>query len=280
MKSHTDILFTRLSRLKKDDIKELLVGGLKVSTDDVTNKNKQDLILMCSKELRSAAGSSTVNIFRKDHEFPYKQILIDVADKLAPGHTILSWTQYKIEDSHTAGEIERAIANLFEERTKLWWSKLSDEKKTEFVNGINTAMGRAEKVREVTNEGVIKSFITQQMIENIIQAGIMSGLLKVSAGGVLGTLGLSVIAQLGWLIVLQTVGWMGGIKFALFGIAGHGAMGGAVAGIGGLAVGSALAIPTLFAFADGAAYRKTVPTVVLLIAKNRLAGSTHTIETC
>lgn len=58
-----------------------------------------ELILLCSKKLRAAAGSSTGNMFRNDHGFPYKQILIDVADKLSPGHTVLSWTDYKLDDS-------------------------------------------------------------------------------------------------------------------------------------------------------------------------------------
>lgn len=279
MKPLEDVLFLRLRRLKKDDIKALLVGGLKVSEACVNTQKKQDLILLCSKELRSAAGSSTANAFRKDHDFPYKQILIDVADKLSPGHTILSWTEYKLEDSHSEKDIEETIATLFEERAKLWWSKLSNDKKAEFVEGINTAMGGTDGVSKIAISGEIKSFLTQQVIENIIQSGIMSGLVKVSAGGVLGSLGVSVISQIGWLIVLQTVGWMSGIKFLLFGVAGHGAMGGAVAGLGGLAVGGALSIPTLFAFADGAAYRKTVPTIVMLIAKYRMAISSHQIDT-
>ena len=278
MTPHPDVLLSRLRRLKKDDLMEILVGGLKVPAKSVTNNDKQALIHLCSKELRGAAGSSTANVFREDHEFPYKQILIDVADKLSPGHTILSWTDYKLEDAHTEDEIENTISNLFEERTKKWWKGLSSKKKKEFVGGINTAMAGNDEVRKVTNSGALGSFATQQMIENIIQTGIMSGLGKVAAGGALGTLGVSVIAQVGWLIVLQTVGWMSGVKFLLFGVAGHGAMGGAVSMVGGLAVSGILSIPTLFAFTDGAAYRKTVPTMILLITKHRLALSSRQTE--
>lgn len=104
--------------------------------------------------------------------------------------------------------------------------------------------GDAE-MRKVTNSGAFGSFITQQIVENIIQAGIMSGLSKVAAGGVLGTLGVTVISQLGWFIVLQTVGWMGGGKIAIFGIAGHGSLGGAITGLGGTAIGGLLAISEL-----------------------------------
>lgn len=237
---------------------------------------KKDLIELCSKELRAAAGSSTLNTVRNDHAFPYKQILIDVADKLSLGHTLLSWTDYTIDDNHSESEIEETIAQLFEERAKKWWNSLSDEKKKDFVGGINVAMGDA--VSEIANSGGAKTFVTQQMIENIIQTGIMTGLSKVAAIGVFGSLGMSVIAQIGWLVVLQTVGWMGGIKIALFGLGGNGALGGAVGGIGGAVVGGVLAIPTLYALVDGAAYRKTVPTVVLLVAKHKAALVTHLVE--
>lgn len=280
MKPKKDVLFSRLRCLKKDDIKELLVGGLKMQADSMTTQKKEDLVLLCSKELRSAAGSSTVNLFRDDHEFPYKQILIDVADKLSPGHTILSWTNFTLEDNHTEKEIEDLIASLFEEQAKLWWDKLPADKKKEFVGGINNAVGRSKTAQRITKSGEFRSFITQQMIENLIQTGIMTGLVKISASGILGTLGISVVAQIGWLIVLQTVGWMGGVKFLLFGIAGQGAMGGAVTGLGGLAIGGVLSIPSLFAFADGAAYRKTVPTIVLLIAKHRMAISSRDDRIC
>ena len=276
MQNKHDVLFEHLDQLKKDDLKQLLTVGLRLKVDKIKNLMKKDLIELCSKELRAAAGSSTLNTVRDDHAFPYKQILIDVADKLSPGHTLLSWTDYTIDDDHSESEIEETIALLFEDRAKQWWNSLSDEKKKEFVGGINVAMGGA--VSDIANSGGVKTFVTQQMIENIIQTGIMTGLSKVAAVGIFGSLGMSVIAQIGWFVVLQTVGWMGGVKIALFGLGGHGALGGAVGGIGGAVVGGLLSIPTLYALVDGTAYRKTVPTVVLLVAKHRAAMLTHSVE--
>lgn len=276
MQNKHDVLFEHLNQLKKDDLKQLLTVGLRLKVDKIKNLMKKDLIELCSKELRAAAGSSTLNTVRDDHAFPYKQILIDVADKLSPGHTLLSWTDYTIDDDHSESEIEETIALLFEDRAKQWWNSLSDEKKKEFVGGINVAMGGA--VSDIANSGGVKTFVTQQMIENIIQTGIMTGLSKVAAVGIFGSLGMSVIAQIGWFVVLQTVGWMGGVKIALFGLGGHGALGGAVGGIGGAVVGGLLSIPTLYALVDGTAYRKTVPTVVLLVAKHRAAMLTHSVE--
>lgn len=276
MHANHDALFERLNQLKKDDLKLILTNGLRLNTDNVKNLMKKDLVDLCSKELRAAAGSSTLNTVRDDHAFPYKQILIDVADKLSPGHTVLSWTDYKLSDSHSEAEIEETIALLFEEHAKKWWNSLSDEKKREFVGGINVAMDSSAS--KITNSGQFKTLVTQQMIENIIQAGIMQCLSKVAAAGIFGNLGISVISQIGWLVVLQTVGWMGGIKIALFGLGGHGALGGAVGGIGGAVVGGLLSIPTLYVLVDGAAYRKTVPTVVLLVAKHRAALISHSVE--
>jgi len=276
MHTNRDVLFERLIQLKKDDLKLLLTSGLWLKMDEVKGLMKKDLIDLCSKELRAAAGSSTLNKFRDDHAFPYKQILIDVADKLSLGHTMLSWTDYTVDDSHREAEIEDTISRLFEEHAKKWWKSLSDEKKKEFVGGINVAMEGS--VKNITGSGQFKAFVTQQMIENIIQSGIVTGLSKVAAVGIFGNLGISVVSQIGWFVVLQTVGWMGGVKIALFGLGGHGALGAAVGGVGQAVVGGVLSIPTLYVLFDGAAYRKTVPSIVLLIAKYRATLSTHAVE--
>ena len=82
--------------------------------------------------------------------------------------------------------------------------------------------------------------------------------------------GVSVVSQVGWLILLQTVGWMGGLKIAVFGIGGYGALGGMVGTLGGAAIGGVPALPTAAALLDGPAYRKTVPTVIILLAKSRM----------
>lgn len=221
----SDPLTIRLDLLNQNDLKTILLSGLKVDEEVVFGKSKEVLIRLLSKELRAAASSSTVGLRRDEHEFPYKQILIDVADKLAPGYTALSWTKYKLEDAHTVEEIEEAIAAIFEEKARKWWSGLSEEKKSKFSNDIEIAL-KAQGVGTVTNGGAIKDFAIQQVIENLIQTGIMNGIGSIAAKGVLGGVGVTLIGQVGWLILLQTVGWMGGIKIALFGIGGYGAAGG------------------------------------------------------
>lgn len=91
-----------------------------------------------------------------------------------------------------------------------------------------------------------------------------------SAGGIFGVVGVSLVGQLGWVILVQSVGWMSGMKIAIFGIGGYGAMGGAVTWLGSAAIGGAVALPGLVALADGPAYRKTVPTTIMLLARTGL----------
>jgi hypothetical protein len=262
----SDSLTTRLNILHHDDLKTILVSGLKVDENTVSGKNKDYLIRIFSKELRAAGSSTTAGLLRDEHAFPYKQILIDVVDKLTPGHTPLSWTKYKLEDSHTEEEIEEKIATLFEDKTRLWWAGLTDEQKSKFANDLQGAL-KQQNIASFTNAGM-KPFLAQQAIESVIQAGVMKGIGSMAASGIVGGLGISIVGQIGW-ILLQTVGWMGGLKIAMFGIAGYGATGGAVTAIGSAAIGAALSVPALFALADGAAYRKAVPTVIMLIVTLR-----------
>jgi|JI10StandDraft_1071094.scaffolds.fasta_scaffold37295_3 uncharacterized protein YaaW (UPF0174 family) len=68
------------------------------------HKNAEDNTI--SEVYRAAAGHTMISPFRDKHALPYKQILIDVADKLKPG---LGWTDFKIDDRHTEENIEDQI---------------------------------------------------------------------------------------------------------------------------------------------------------------------------
>jgi hypothetical protein len=65
---------------------------------------------------------------------------------------------------------------------------------------------------------------------------------------------------------------MAGLKIAVFGVGGYGAFGGAVSFLGATAVGTAVALPGFLFLADAPAYRKTTPTIVMLLAKTRFNG--------
>ena len=269
LSSKKDLLFTRLLDLDEADLRSIAVSTLKLSEKKIASLNKDQLVILCSKELRSAAGSTTINVFRSTHTFPYKKMLIDVADKLTEGSTFLSWTPYKLNDQHTEEEIEAVIVELFEEKARRWWFKLSDKKKEEFMMGLNGVLS-GESIGKVNLNGGLKEYIKQQAVENLFQNGVVGGLTKVAASGVMGTIGVSMLTQIGWVILLQTVGFMGGLKIVMFGIGGMGAFGGAVSWLGATAVSSVLAIPTTVALVDGTAYRKTIPGIIMLLAKSKI----------
>ncbi len=264
-----DLLLQRLKDLRGNDLKSLIVGGLQLGEAALEGLNHTELAMLCSEELRSAAGSSAVNLTRDAHEFPYKQLLIDIADKISPGVTPLSWTNYRLKDEHKEEEIEQVVLDLFDEQVRRWWRKLSETKRHEFVSGINSALNGDKGTTDSINKGAIP-FLQQQAIENLIQTGLVGGLGKIAAGGSLGIVGVSVVGQIGWVILVQTVGWMAGLKIMVFGLGGYGAFGGAVTALGSAAIGSAVALPGMVVMIDGPAYRKTVPTVVMLLAKTRL----------
>lgn len=270
-----DLLLSKLRQLDENELRSLLVSGLRVSKEDVSSLSREELVLMISEELRSSAGSSCRNLFRGKHEFPYKQILIDVADRLSDGFTPLSWTKYKLDDSHLEREIEDTILNLFDERARKWWEKLPDKKKAEFIDGIESVLA-GENLEEVKLSGGAKTFLTQQVIDNIFQYGVTLGLTQVTAPGLSGMLGVTIVGHIGWLIIVQTLGFMTGIKIAIFGIGGIGAWGHAISYLGGAAVGGLLSIPSTLLVLDGAAYRKTIPTIIMLLTLCRAKSHSAT----
>lgn len=267
-KLNDDQLFQRLRQLDDNSLHSLLVSGLRLSKDKLVGMDSEELILLCSKELRSAAGSSARNFFRDEHEFPYKQILIDVADRLADGFTPLSWTKFKLGDSHSEQEIENVILNVFDERARKWWDKLPEQKKAEFIGGLQSVLD-GQLHGKFNPSGGIKTILTQQVLDSIFQNGVTLGLSQIAAPGLAGLLGVSIVSHIGWLILVQTLGFMTGIKIAVFGIGGFGALGGAVSLLGVTAVGAALSIPSTLLALDGTAYRKTIPSVLMLLAMIR-----------
>jgi hypothetical protein len=67
--------------------------------------------------------------------------------------------------------------------------------------------------------------LTQQVIDNAFQYGVTWGLSKILAPGLAGVLGVSIVGHIGWLIIVQTLGFMTGIKIAILGIGGMGVWG-------------------------------------------------------
>jgi uncharacterized protein YaaW (UPF0174 family) len=126
-----DIIFSRLRKATKEE-KEEICKALRIPfTSD---------IYAISKEYRSAAGHSFRNLFREDHELPYKKILIDVADKLKPG---ILWTSHKYDDDIPEKRIENEIELYLLDRVQKELNKLTDserkKKEEEFKKGFEKA---------------------------------------------------------------------------------------------------------------------------------------------
>jgi hypothetical protein len=75
-----------------------------VARHDAGREADSELVEELSKARRSTGGHSFGNHFRQDQDLPDKQMLIKLADKMAPGWSHLSWTEYRLIEDH--GEIE------------------------------------------------------------------------------------------------------------------------------------------------------------------------------
>src|SRR5690348_16918730 len=106
-----DTLWKPLESARRKELEKLAEI---VCLPDVEPKPEAVLIEGLSKEIRCAAGHFINNLFRGPHDFRYKQMLIDVADKLAPGWTFLSWTGYKLNDDHSELEVEETVWGYWE----------------------------------------------------------------------------------------------------------------------------------------------------------------------
>jgi hypothetical protein len=122
------MLWKRLESARPAELHKL--AGM-VGLPDPEGKADSQLVEELSKAIRSAAGHSFRNLFRQDHDFPYKQMLIDVADKLAPGLTPLSWTKYRLWDDHRETEIEETVWRFYEARVQEITAKIPEQDKAD-----------------------------------------------------------------------------------------------------------------------------------------------------
>jgi uncharacterized protein YaaW (UPF0174 family) len=238
---------TLWQRLESSRTGELIKLGEILKLRDPKEKKRDVLIEETSRELRDAAGHFVGNLCRQAHAFPYKQILIDVANKTAPGWTFLAWTKYKLNDRHGEIEIEEEIWRSYEERVKKATENISPEDK--------------EKLRRQTEEELRKRGLSEAIIKNI-GAGILGG----AAAGMIGpglayTIALSTSSGLAWLKLM----WIGKASLALI-----------------LSTSSVvfafLYIPALAWFLGGTAYRKTIPATLHLILIRKLRELEETLK--
>ncbi|SFV53271.1 hypothetical protein MNB_SM-3-286 [hydrothermal vent metagenome] len=183
-----------------------------------------------AKEYRKAAGHSVANLFRRD-KLPYKQILIDVADKL---HDSIGWTHFKLEDNHTESDIEKKILEDIKKKAdkfKEEWSKLSPKKREQTEKKLRDKLGK---------EGYNKQAI--------------SGSIALLASGGVGVAAATPVA-----LSLFYSGFFASTIASIIGVN----ISALIAG--GAIAGGLIGLPALIAIAGTPAYRKIIPVTIILI---------------
>ena len=259
-----DRLYDLMEQLDDGELLFLLKNGLGRTERKYKYYTRERLTDIISAELRQAASHSAANFLRLEHEFPYRQILLDVADKLGEGYKP---ARYGLAD-RSEEEIEKEILRLFELKIRQWWNRLRDSEKERFADQMGQTVN-AETVNFVSRRAYIRHRVIKELKDSVITKGIILGMLAVSAGGFLGFLGGSLLTAVGFRIIISSIGLAGGIGILTKGIAGFSGVSLATF-VGTIAVGIGIFLPsTLYFYAD-TNYKKTIPTVVMLLSRVHL----------
>lgn len=254
-----DRLYYLLGQLDHAELLFLLKYGLRKTEIKYKYYSADRLRDMISSELRRMASHRWANLLRLEHEFPYKQILIDVESKLS------GVSMYKLDDDHTEEEIEKEILRLFDLKTKKWWKKLNRAEKKKTADKISRIIN-AELVNSVNRMTYIKHRISKEIKDSIFTKGIVVAMLALSAGGFLGIIGGSLLTQIGLNTVIRLRGNVAALRLLTAGFAG--ASGKVVLDIiGGLVAGVAVFVPSTIYFYADTNYRKTIPTIIMLLSR-------------
>ena len=235
-----DVLWQRLETTHTAELRKL--GEIVRLVDSICKPNAV-LVEELSKDIRSAAGHWLRNIFRGPHDFPYKQMLIDVADKMASGWTFLSWTTYTLSDRHREQDIEETIWADFERRMEAKIKSIPEEEREQL---------RKDTDLELRGMGYSEALVYQ-----------------IGAGLAAGAAATAVAPALAYSIALNTATGLAWLKLWWVGQAAASAVFGVGAGVFGL-----IYAPVFLVWLGSAAYRKTIPAALQLIQIRKL----HEVE--
>lgn len=226
-----DVLFQRLRSAQRPDL-DSLIGDLKLDATKFHGKPDADLIEAISARLRSAAGNSLLNPTRGPHDFLYKEVLVDVADKLAPGP--MTWSRFKVSGPESEVELEDYIAERVEARVAKLVREMNEEDRRKLQTRLETDM-RSKGIPDSVAHGALTGLST----------GAISGL-------AFGPLMASLLYS--------------GIWTSIFGLTAAQVL------VGGVALGGPVGVGlATIAVLSGPSYSKTIPTVYRLILIRRSA---------
>jgi uncharacterized protein YaaW (UPF0174 family) len=112
-------------------------------------------------------------------------------------------------------------------------------------------------------------------MDSVVTKGLVVGMLTLSAGGMLGILGGSMLSRIGF----QTLSKLNGLTAiniltkGAYGLTGIGALN----LIGGIVAGTIVFIPSTIFFYAGTNFKKTIPVIIMLLARVHLNKSKKTL---
>ncbi len=220
-----DTIFKRLEAATEVELKEIC-SALKINcTKDF------DVI---SKDYRSAAGHTVVNIFRSNHDLLYKRILIDVADKLKLG---FGWTDFSMDDDFSEVDIEEKILEYINDKVQEELKKLSDKDREEAAKKIK------DKLESLGYSQSVVSSMTSVIASGTLAAAVATPLtLSIFYSGVMASIWAGVFGPSAVLLAMSGTG-----------------------------IGLVIALPLLVGTLGGPAYRKIIPaTIQMIIIRKRI----------
>jgi hypothetical protein len=193
----TDQLTAKIKLLDMELLKQVWTV-LKKDPAELDLHSRKKRILMVADEIRSVSGHSIGNFFRMMGGFKrsYHEILVDVALNIAPS-THKDAMKRICQNSTPPHEIEIHILTMLDERLKLQWEQLSEEKRDQEVEKIRNAM----KTTLARQGKPIGEEINQELTTKLLTQAIMKGMFI--GGGF--TLLLSTVTVLGVSVGLSTL---------------------------------------------------------------------------
>jgi uncharacterized protein YaaW (UPF0174 family) len=258
---YNDRLFDLLRALDDTELQTLWEKALRCAPDveAFATSPREQRIHHISKAWRAAHGHTLRNRLRDDHDLQWKRILVDVADQLRPG---MAWPFSSPLAHCTESEIEQTVLQLFDQRTRAAWERMSAADRQKLADGLDAELAQNEDdtVRQAHRAGLRR--ITVASLGNGISAGLLGGsglllLAQGSASALVGGLLGGAVAQLGfWLLVRLFGVWAGGQM----------ALGGGAAAVGGALLSAPAALVFGANLLMSTSYRKSIPATLMLLS--------------
>lgn len=130
-----DRLFELLAELDDEELAQLWTDGLclKPEKEGFDRLSRRARMQAISKAWRAEHGNAIRNVARGPHDLPWKKMLVDVADRIHPD---LLGSPFRVADTSSEADLERAVLDLYNARIGSVWDRLRPEQRENLRNGI------------------------------------------------------------------------------------------------------------------------------------------------